>query len=273
MKLFKNKKSLKIVTFSSFFIVSTVAAAGATLASCSTKKNITVPSTTASSFTSLTSSILPTVASVLSSKSGQTSLTKSYVNKLLLNWFSVVSDSSIEVTYKQWVKDAEKAYKTEYDNYKKNNGANWEQLFQQNVLDPVGGTKQDYINNNIANNIKTTFIDYLFGSSSKEYLGYKDSSKDAITPINNINLVSLSDIDNEYVNPKTAGDKNGFTFSAEAVASNERKTIDYGYADFMEYLMDSWIKNALPLPLSMSLWKNGKAFLIQLSIRYSIKSA
>jgi len=127
------------------------------------------------------------------------------------------------------------------------------------VLDPVGGTKQAYIDKNIASYVKSSLIDYLFGSNAKEYLGYTSNSGDkkVVTPVKDINLIGLKDIDNNYVNATTAGAKNNFSFTGEAIAENERKTIDWGYGNFMEYLMDSWIKNALPLPLSMSLWKNG----------------
>lgn len=259
MKPIKNKKTLKITIFSAFFIATSVTAASISLASCSSKSNVKIPSTNAGSFSSLNSNILPTVAGVLASSSGQDSLFTSYITKLLINWFKVVNDSSIEVSYKQWAENAEKAYNDEYKNYKKNKGANWEQLFQQNVLDPVGGTKQAYIDKNIASYVKSSLIDYLFGSNAKEYLGYTSNSGDkkVVTPVKDINLIGLKDIDNNYVNAATAGAKNNFSFTGEAIAENERKTIDWGYGDFMEYLMDSWIKHALPLPLSMSLWKNG----------------
>lgn len=259
MKTIKNKKTLKITIFSAFFIATSVTAASVSLASCSSKSNVKIPSANAGSFSSLNSNILPTVAGVLSSSSGQDSLFTSYINKLLINWFKVVNDSSIEVSYKQWAENAEKAYNDEYKNYKNNRGANWEQLFQQNVLDPVGGTKQAYIDRNIASNVKSSLVDYLFGSNAKEYLGYTSNSgsNKVVTPVKDINLIGLKDIDNSYVNATTAGTKNNFSFTGEAIAENERKTIDWGYGDFMEYLMDSWIKNTLPLPLSMSLWKNG----------------
>lgn len=259
MKIIKNKKTTKITVFSAFFIASSVTAAAVSLASCSSKTDVTIPTANASSFSSLSTSILPTVAGVLSSSSGRDSLFSSYINKLLINWFKVVDDSSIEVSYKKWAENATNAYDNEVKSYKEQYGSNWAQLFQQNVLDPVGGTKQDYIDKSIASNVQSTLIDYLFGSSSKEYLGYKSTtgSNETFTPVKDINLVDLENIDNKYVNATKAGDKNGFGFSAEAIASNERKTIDYGYSDFMEYLMDSWIKNTLPLPLSMSLWKNG----------------
>lgn len=254
----KKKKTLKLAMFSSFFVASTATVTAVTLVSCANNNDWKIPSSDAStaSFTDLSSTILPTVAGVLSSKTGQESLIKSYVNELLLKWFGVVNESSIETSYKEWSESAEKSYKNDYDNYKSNRGSNWAQLFQQNVLDPAGGTKEDLVNDKIIANLKTKFIDNLFGTSSKEYLAYK-SSDDRIIPVKEMESLALSNIENTYVNASTAGQKNNFLFTGEAIFSGERKTIDYGYADFMEYLMDSWIKNALPLPLSMSLWKNG----------------
>lgn len=257
MKNNKKKKTLKISLFSSFFAISSVLATSVTLASCAKKDDIKIPSATAGTFSSLYSNIYPTIAGVLSSQSGRESLIKSYVNKLLFRWFEVVNESSLETSSKDWRKNAEKSYNSEYDSYKKNKGRNWEQLFQQNVLDPVGGTREDFITDRIINNIKGKFIDNLFSTSSKDYLAYK-SNGNSIIPIKELDDTnSLSDIDNKYVNATTTGTKNNFLFTGEAVPEVDRKTIDLGLGDFMEFLMDEWIRDEMPLPLSMSLWKNG----------------
>lgn len=259
MNVNKKKKTLKITLLSSFFAISSVLTSSITLVSCTNKTDIKIPSSTANTFSSLSANIYPTIAGVLSAESGRESLTKSYVNKLLLNWFSSVNESSLETNYNDWKRNAEKSYNTEYDNYKKSKGNNWEQLFQQNVLDPVGGTKEDFIIDKINSNLKSKFIDNLFSSSSKEYLVYKtnNGSSNTITPIKEISAAELNGIDNKYVNAKNSGEKNGFTFAGEAISEVDRKTIDFGYADFLDFLMDNWIQNEMPLPLSMSLWKNG----------------
>ncbi|MBR2651462.1 hypothetical protein IKD48_01450 [bacterium] len=49
----------------------------------------------------------------------------------------------------------------------------------------------------------------------------------------------IFELDNKYVNGTNPGAKNNFKFNAEAIQSNIRKNLDYGYADFLEFLMDN----------------------------------
>ena len=247
----KNKKFLKLSVFSSFFVTTVVAGTSFALTSCSSSANSNdIPTIGKSSFTSLNSSILPVVASTLSSKSGQSALLTSFINKVLYHWFQSINDSSIEATYSDWEDAANQTYNDKYSQYQSSGKNNWKQLFQQDVLDPVGGTKESFIQNEINNNLKNTFIDQIFSENVSNYLAYNS------TPVNDLPN-DIFELDNNYVNGATPGAKNNFKFNAEAIQSNIRKNLDYGYADFLEFLMDNWIKHALPLPLSMSLWKNG----------------
>ncbi|MBR2652012.1 hypothetical protein IKD56_01295 [bacterium] len=96
----KNKKFLKLSVFSSFFVTTVIAGTSFALTSCSSSANSNdIPTIGKSSFTSLNSSILPVVASTLSSKSGQSALLTSFINKVLYHWFQSINDSSIEATY------------------------------------------------------------------------------------------------------------------------------------------------------------------------------
>ncbi len=222
-----------------------------TLSSCSSNNDvIPIPTTNHSSFTSINQDDLsPVSVAALSATYGRESLVTTYVNKLLSNWFQYTSNNLFTSTYNSWLSNAEETYQSNYDEYKNNRGANWRDSFQKNLLDPVGGTKELYIQNIINQNLKDEFINNLF---KKNYISVNDNG--SYVAINK----STDDVINNStnINPTNPGEKNNFKFSAEAIDSNTRTSMDYGYADFMEFLMDEWVYNEFPLPISMSLWKN-----------------
>ncbi len=250
---FKNKK---IIKYSSITLVGMLALSIAlpiALTSCSSSSSSSIynPSAHATSFTSMNQDDLsPLALGSLSSTDGRNSLVKTYVNKLLESWYSTISNSTLTAQYNRWVDEAQTTYDDTYDDYKNNKGSNWEVYFQKEVLDPVGGTKEDYILSKINEKIKDKFIetifnnDYLVIKNGDEYTKVDKNSKKLVEDPNNINGVG------------GAGNKNNFLFSAYAIDSNSRTSLDFGIANFLEFLMDEWVFNKLPLPISMSLWKN-----------------
>lgn len=270
----KSKKTLSISVLSTLFVGLSASTFVLGLSSCaSNPSNVPIPATNASSFSSINSSILPVSSAVFSTEKGRQSLVNTYVTKTLQNWFNVVNNSSIKTSLKEWKKSSEDAYKEKYDNYKDTRGVNWKHFFQTEILDPVGGTKEDWILDNIKSKLKSSITNSLFGDSAKSYLSYSsniNSSNPSFTSVSNLNLQSLKDIDNDFVNASTPGTKNGFQFNSLGLEENNRSKIDIGYADLMEFIMDDWIKNCLPLPLTMSLWKNdeNKYYLNQLFSKY-----
>lgn len=259
MKLKQGKKTLIFSFLGATAVLATAGALAIGLTSCSNnsknQNNVVPPSIqTQGEFTSLFGKDLkPMVASVLTSQTGRNSITTSAANLILSSWFKNVNNPSLSADYNEWLSNAEENYKTKYNDYKNNKGPNWKQLFQQEVLDPVGGTKQAFIQNQIDQQLQNTFINDLF---DKQYLGI--DNKGQIEPITQ-GSGSLQDIDNptNINGAKGPGTLNNFTFSA--LTQTNPQAIDYGYADFMNYLMTSWVQNTLPLPISMSLWKNGDA--------------
>lgn len=221
-----------------------------TSCSSSSSSNLTNPSTHSKSFTSMNQDDLSPIAlASLSSTDGRNSLSENFVNKLLENWFGTVSNSTLTALYNKWVDDAESSYETTYDDYKSNKGSNWKQIFQKEVLDPVGGTKNDYILDQIYTKLKDKFIELIF---EKDYLAINDSGKIVKVEKGSKSLVEKA----ENINGATAGEKNNFTFSAMSISKNSRTSLDFGIADFLDFLMDEWVFNEFPLPISMSLWKN-----------------
>ncbi|GAA5414681.1 DUF3713 domain-containing protein [Ureaplasma ceti] len=197
----------------------------------------------------------PMIASILTSKSGRESTLQTATNNILSSWFKNINNSSLQADYVQWHQDAQKSYNNQYKEYKDKKGSNWQELFQREVLDPVGGTEQAYIQNQIDQNLKSTFISAVF---NKNYEGIQTTTdgKTTVLPISQ----GSSKIVNEAKNINGlhgAGTDNAFTFSAETVPANSVQSVDYGYADFTNFLMNQWVKQTLPLPVIMSLWKNG----------------
>lgn len=249
----KKKKIFKFSGFGLIGVLSLSVTLPFVLNSCtSNSTTVNNPSLHANSFTSMNNDDLSPIAlASLSSTEGRQSLLKTFSNKLLENWFGTISNSTLTSVYNKWVSDAEDSYKEEYDNYKNSKGSNWKILFQKEVLDPVGGTKEDYILNKVYENVKDKFIEIIF---KNQYLSVKDSvngyvkvdanTKGLINKVENINGASGS------------GTKNNFAFSEVAIEKNSRTSLDYGIADFLNFLMDDWVFNVFPLPISMSLWKN-----------------
>ncbi len=270
----KSKKTLSISVLSTLFVGLSTSTFVLGLSSCaSNPSNVPIPATNASSFSSINSSILPVSSAVFSTEKGRQSLVNTYITKTLQNWFNIVNNNSIKTSLKEWKKSSEDSYKEKYDNYKDTRGVNWKHFFQTEVLDPVGGTKEDWILDNIKSKLKSSITNSLFSDSAKNYLSYSsnlNSTNPTFTSVNNLNLQILKDIDNDFVNANTIGTKNGFQFNALGLEENNRSKIDSGYADLMEFIMDDWIKNCLPLPLTMSLWKNyeNKYYLNQLFSKY-----
>lgn len=270
----KSKKTLSISVLSALFVGLSTSTFVLGLSSCaSNPSDVPIPATNASSFSSINSSILPVSSAVFSTEKGRQSLVNTYINKTIQNWFDIVNNNSIKTSLKEWKKSSEDAYKEKYDNYKDTRGVNWKHFFQTEVLDPVGGTKEDWILDNIKSKLKSSITNSLFSDSAKNYLSYSDNSESSnptFTSVTNLNLQTLKDVDNDFVNAKTVGTKNGFQFNALGLEENNRSRIDTGYADLMEFIMDDWIKNCLPLPLTMSLWKNdeNKYYLNQLFSKY-----
>lgn len=221
------------------------------LTSCSSSTSTVInPSEHSKSFTSMNEDDLSPIAlASLSSTDGRNSIVKTFVNKLLENWYQTISNSTLTALYNKWLDEAETSYDDTYNDYKNSKGNNWEIIFQKEVLDPVGGTKEDYILNQIYSKIKDKFIEMIFENN---YLCVKNNDEYIKVEKNSKNLVESP----ENINGKNAGEKNNFNFSANAIDKNSRTSLDFGVADFLDFLMDEWVFNEFPLPISMSLWKN-----------------
>ena len=269
MKIKNRKKSLFFTMFSAAAVAGAAVSLALTLTSCNSQKtseNLVVPTANNSDFTNLNSQggLTSVLASVLSTKEGRQSVATTAANKILSSWFENINNPTLQADYQEWQENAEKSYQNKYDDYKKNKGSNWKQLFQIEVLDPVGGTKESYIQDQINQNLQTTFINNLFaknyeGVSVADKTTRDESASSTSRTIQAINSGSAAVVnDSNNINGlEGPGTKNAFVFSAETISPSNRQSVDYGYADFMEFLMDEWVYNELPIPVVMSLWKNG----------------
>ena len=140
------------------------------------------------------------------------------------------------------------------DDYKKKKGANWELLFQQEVLDPNGGNEESYKKRKIYEFAKSHFISLLF--SNLFLTVYDNTSKKVIlNPTNQQILDGLYGISNTNKNGQTS---NNLTYKFDSSAILTSNSIyDPQFAELQQFIFDKYVEYTNPYIINMSLWKYG----------------
>lgn len=191
-------------------------------------------------------------ASMNSNETSYKQFKKAIADRLLYNWYKKIADAGNVQTFKDnwssWKDSAKKSYDDKVQSYKNSHGNKWEYFFQNEVLDPVGGTKDAYIFNQIVTSIRGAMADLVFGTS---YLAYT-SSIDSINPINSI-VTSFT--------PDTFSNSNKWLnvdFYAGANSNYNPKSksaMDDIYALIQKEAFEQWTQKDHPISVAMSLWK------------------
>lgn len=185
------------------------------------------------------------VKKVLTSSDGINNIAPQMGNELLFNWFKNVNTSTIKSYFDDQIKESKKVLNDKKKTYKNMDA------FQVNVLDPVGVTEESYIQNNLLENLKTKFIEYIF---SKDYLAIKDKNNKVIK-INNNSPDIKSEINKpDNVNGTNAGERNNFKFVGDA--ESNATDLDFAYADFISFAFDKWVETNVPVLTPSVLFKN-----------------
>ncbi|RXY95977.1 hypothetical protein D8X55_05015, partial [Malacoplasma penetrans] len=131
------------------------------------------------------------------------------------------------------------SYNDSVKSYKKTHGSNWELKFQQEVLDPNGGTKEAYINSQLYSFARSTFTDKLF---STFFLSVYDTSTNSIEVYPSKDdilnaLKNTSGVNGTNSNLKFKFDnKVDLTTSADAEPNKSFAAFqDYIYQKYVEY--------------------------------------
>lgn len=194
---------------------------------------------------------------VFATSSGQTALVNNYANYAVYEWFKNSLNPVVSGIYEQQLTDAQNKYKTKYDSYK-TQGSGWENKFQQQVLDPAGGTKQSWIYNTLVSNLSTQFISLVFPTNYlQSYLNFQQGSgsSQTYTPIFGSSL-TMAEIDKSSNVLSTGTPSGTIVISASNPNATGSTSVDIGYADFINFVFNQWVKQDMPILTPALLYKN-----------------
>lgn len=170
-------------------------------------------------------------------------------NKLSLSWIDKIANSPNGNDYKIALENErlfiDKSYNEIYNSYKKTHGDNFDLIFQQEILDPLGGTEQSWKEEKLFKWARTELQTKIF---SKDYLTTIDANGEKIQSPSETTLIN-----------SISGTTSSFAFSSKANESLSAidSYLDPIYANFHKYIFDKWVEVENPFIINMSLWKYG----------------
>lgn len=179
---------------------------------------------------------------------------KQIVNELLYNWYFNLKESdkspqSFKDNWKTWTKEVNDSYKDEMQKAKDNHGSSWKYYFQNETLDPNGGTEESWKYLQMCSKIRSAFSSLVFAN---KYLAYSqnpsaDENQRVNSPINNFSLELFAD---------SSSWKNiDFYAYSNANYSPINNDLDDIYALIQKEAFKQWTAKEHPISVQMSLWK------------------
>ncbi|MEF9985207.1 MAG: hypothetical protein RR697_02410 [Malacoplasma sp.] len=169
-------------------------------------------------------------------------------NRLALSWIESIASRPGNNDYKTALENEkkfiDKSYNDTFDSYKKNNGSDFPLIFQQEILDPSGGTEESWKQDKLLTWARTEFQTKAF---SKDYLTtINTTTKDKVPSPSKTDLIGA-----------ISGTPNSFAFTEKANESlSEIDTyLDPIYANFHKFIFDKWVEIENPFVINMALWK------------------
>lgn len=157
--------------------------------------------------------------------------------------------------YNAEMEKEDKDYDELVKSYQKQYKDAWELKFQQEILDPAGGTKESYLNNKKQSWAVSYLSQFLFKNF---YLGLFDGSDNLIASPSETQLMGIFDSSKNIkykFDAKTISDS--FPDSTDQNNSTKAKLIDQIAARYQQIAFDSWVQMENPYVINMSLWKYG----------------
>ncbi|MCF0227326.1 MAG: hypothetical protein HUJ52_00715, partial [Malacoplasma sp.] len=184
-----------------------------------------------------------------STSDGFAAFKQQIAKELIYNWYQAIKDStkapqSFKDNWTTWTDDSTKAYDDKVQSYKDSHGKTWEYYFQNEVLDPVGGTKDAFIRQQMYDKAYDAFKNLVF---TNNYLAYTADTNPTVN--SNISSFNKSNFEN------SATWKN-INFYAKANTSyREGQDLDDIYAIIQRLTFDMYTEAKHPQALLMALWK------------------
>ncbi|RXY96084.1 hypothetical protein D8X55_04790, partial [Malacoplasma penetrans] len=146
------------------------------------------------------------------------------------------------------------SYNDSVKSYKKTHGSNWELKFQQEVLDPNGGTKEAYINSQLYSFARSTFTDKLF---STFYLSIYDTSKNEVViyPTKENILDALKNSSGITNNGTNANQNLRFKFDNKVdLTADANEEPNKSFAAFQDYIYQKYVEYENPYIVDNVQW-------------------
>ena len=185
----------------------------------------------------------------------QTEIMDKAVSKMALDWFkrlSTTGNATFRNLYNDQVKKVNDDYNSKLDQYKKDYPKSWSARFQQDVLDPKGGTESSYKESQMLDWAKTEIQSKLF---DKSYLTLIDNKTgNAVQDVTPQQLLDILLNDN---NATSSTNMTGYSFGfASKISQSIVDTVaDKEYSKFQKFVFDQWAQYSNPYVINMSLWK------------------
>ena len=185
----------------------------------------------------------------LTNATGYDAFKQKLVDDILYDWYKTNKDSqtSYKDNWTKWEKDAKSAYDDKVSSYKSNHKNDWEYYFQNEVLDPVGGTKDAFIRNEIVKNVRTSFIDAVFNTDDLK-LSQNDATDERSPTVNTPSKQQISSSDN--------WNKIGFfSYNDPLFSNDDTAKIANQFAVIQNYVFEKYMAVIRPISTAMCLWK------------------
>ncbi len=190
----------------------------------------------------------------LTNEVGYNAFKQKLVDDILYDWYKSNKDSqtSYKENWTKWEKDAKTSYDDKVSSYKSNHKNDWEYYFQNEVLDPVGGTKDAFIRNEIAKSARSAFTDLVFNSDDLKLRQDSHPTFDA----NDERFPTVNTPSKQQVSNSANWDKiSFFSYNDPLFSNNDTVKLANQFAVIQRYVFEKYMAMIKPISTAMCLWK------------------
>ena len=192
------------------------------------------------------------IVDAMTSQTSYSEFKKQYANQLLHNFYKKIVDSekiqSFNDNWLKWNNDIDDEYDEKVKESKEKNGSKWQFYFQNEVLDPVGGTKEAWKYNQLCAKIREDFKTKVFVN---DYLAYSNKSEYNV----NNDIVSTFDKEIFFEHPDEWKKINFYARNKSGGNYNTDRDLDDIYAIIQKLAFEMYTGTNHPFSVSMCLWK------------------
>ncbi len=186
------------------------------------------------------------VTNTMLNSSGYSAFKDQYANQLLYNWYKGVVDEgkiqSFKDNWSEWTDDIDDDYDDQVQSYKDSHGSSWRYYFQNEVLDPNGGTEASWKYQQMVSKIRDAISDLVF---AKDYLAYAANPCGFNTKVDIFDQTTFND----------ASSWKNIDFYAQASGGSLNNTEDDVYSQIQKATFELWTAQDHPISVAMSLWE------------------